>query len=159
MDEENKDDAAPSGTSVDKLLHPVGWFRQLHYALRKNVLLLSRQPVKVSFLLLTSVVSSVLAWLTVRKEQNERFEAIPLTECGTIDGEWFKALDWEDQWDVPISYNNDWRNGSAASLLGTLWRSFCCPLLWTLATPSSHQSCARHCPQPADPCFLGLSVF
>jgi hypothetical protein len=117
MDEENKGDAAPSG--VDQLLQPVPWFRQLRYGLRKNMLLLSRQPVKVSFLLLTSVLSSVLAWLTVRKEQDERFERIPLTECGTIDGEWYNALDWEDQWDVPISYNSKWRNGTTASLLGT----------------------------------------
>lgn len=44
-------------------LKTVSWFRQLHTVLRKNVLLLSRRPVTISVMLISSIIGVLLAWL------------------------------------------------------------------------------------------------
>jgi len=43
-------------------LQTVSWFRQLATVLKKNFLLLSRRPVTLAVMLLSSIVSVLLAW-------------------------------------------------------------------------------------------------
>lgn len=44
----------------------VSWLMQLHTVLRKNILLLSRRPLTLFVMLLSSVVSVLLAWAAGR---------------------------------------------------------------------------------------------
>jgi hypothetical protein len=52
-------DQSPDGIPA---LKEVSWFRQLYWAVWKNNLLLSRRPIMLVVMLLSSVFSTVISW-------------------------------------------------------------------------------------------------
>jgi hypothetical protein len=91
------------------------WFRQLRVVLKKNCILLWRRPITLSVMLLSSVISVILAGLA---GPNVNFDQVELTECGTIDDNYFNSLSYDSQWnDTPLSYNDKWRDGLAVAVM------------------------------------------
>ncbi|KAL7580790.1 hypothetical protein ACA910_001068 [Epithemia clementina (nom. ined.)] len=101
----------------------VSWFQQLSFVIRKNNLLIVRRPLLLLTMLLSSMIFVLIAWSATNSEKWD-FGEVPLDECGTVD--WFYSqLDAEgnmrsyDEIDsIPISYNDDWRNGFQVALMG-----------------------------------------
>ena len=97
----------------------VPWLRQLFCVLCKNVLLLSRRPFYITFMCLSSVVSVLLAFPIVhRHEKPIDFGTVPLTACGTVVQHFVDST--TNYLDIPLTYNEPWRNGLAVIVMGKL---------------------------------------
>jgi hypothetical protein len=90
----------------------VGWFRQLSCVLRKNALLLLRRPVSLFCMLISSIGSVLLAW--ARGKNGEEFDATQFTQCGTLSSTYTE----QSYNTVPLTLNENWRNGFAVTLMG-----------------------------------------
>ena len=105
---------------VDRSPSAVPWMKQLKTVVFKNVLLLSRRPLQVALMLVSSIAMVLLASLVVqRKDFDVAFGDVPMTDCGTVSGLFLDGLDYDDREEVPLSYNEGWRNGFAVLLMGT----------------------------------------
>jgi len=110
----------------------VSWFTQLWFALRKNELLIRRKPLYVVLMLFSSVLSVALSWIVARDGDYD-FGTVPLDQCGTVSFEYWYSQNYFNEtdcvdlscydtsssrgYDVPISYNEKWRNGYAVTLM------------------------------------------
>jgi len=110
----NDESAAPSHDLP--VLNTVSWFRQLRIVLRKNFLLLSRRPVTLIVMLVSSIPSVLLAWAAGQNPQTD-FGAVSLTDCGTISSAYYDNLTYTEQYETPISYNDVWRDGLPVTVL------------------------------------------
>lgn len=107
------------------------WLPQFRVTTRKNLLLLSRSPLLLTVMCLSSIVSVIFAYLVVRTEDEESHLTSEgaLTACGTVDSNYWDRLfneniaqggnPYDSDPDVPISYNSKWKNGFAVTLLTT----------------------------------------
>lgn len=120
-----QDDQPSTPARVVHDVQAVSWYLQLSSVLYKNLLLLSRRPLQVILMLLSSIGSVLLASLTADTNNNATdkyldFGNVTLTSCGTIDGEYLSSLAENDPdgATVPLSYNEGWRNGFAVTIMG-----------------------------------------
>ena len=121
MSDTNKDIAEEPVEASTKLasVANVGWFRQLRFVLQKNGRILRRRPIYFIFLIFSSVASVLLAWAAGRDRDDDMdFSNVPLTECGVINATWYQSLSWEERYNVPVSYNENWRSGLAVTVMG-----------------------------------------
>jgi hypothetical protein len=103
----------------------VGWFRQLSCVLHKNTLLLSRRPMSLLCMLMSSIASVLLAYARGKDNNDDsfegsRFNATQLTQCGTISNTYTE----NSYNDVPLTLNEKWRNGFAVALMGKSYQLF-----------------------------------
>lgn len=111
----------------------VPWMRQLSTILwYKNLPLLQRKPVHLFLMIFSSVASALLAWAGGKDyEDGDDLVWPPLTECGTIEPDFFDGLDWEAREKVPLSLNDSWRSGLPVAILslGPMLSAICVFLL------------------------------
>jgi hypothetical protein len=100
----------------------VSWFRQLGCVLTKNFYLISRRPFTIFLMMFSSVLSVLLAWSSGRDNSDWNFDEIPLAACGNVEDSFLRSL-WElsgvSSDDIPMSHNENWRDGVAVTLMGT----------------------------------------
>ena len=83
-------------------------------------------------MIISSIVGVIFCWLLVRNTNNDgenddtstennNYTTTPhvgeLTDCGSINLTWYQQLDYQEQYNVDVSLNEDWRNGTAVALL------------------------------------------
>jgi hypothetical protein len=96
----------------------VPWLRQLSCVLRKNALLLSRRPVQVVLMILSSVSHVLLAFPAVTgSELDLDFGKLPLTSCGTVEQSYLDGMDYNEA-HVPLSHNEPFRGGLPVKIMG-----------------------------------------
>jgi hypothetical protein len=136
----------------------LSWLSQLSVVLHKNLLLLWRRPVMFSCMLLSSVFSVILA-ITVG--QDVEFDKVVVTACGTVDDNYYRSFDdsndYTAKYNIPLSYNENWRSGLAVTLMGK-WRYLKC---WCFASSHNHHANATstELKQPSDPWCKPFAVF
>lgn len=112
----NRADDGVNTSGLNNRVKSQPWLRQFTTVLRKNLILLQRRPITLSVMLFSSVIS-VLASGFIGSDVN--FDQVILTECGTVDDNYYNSLDG-NQWDQsPLSYNENWRNGVAVAVMST----------------------------------------
>ena len=104
-----------AGDGAAPTLKTVSWLRQLDTVVRKNMLLLSRRPVTLGVMLVSSVMGVVFAWLAGRPTAD--FGEVQLTDCGTVSSTYYDNLTYTEQYNTPISYNDEWRDSMPVTLL------------------------------------------
>jgi hypothetical protein len=118
--EEAKDAAkltAPD-SALDLMVPTVSWFRQLSCVLNKNFYLISRRPFAFFLMMFSSVLSVLLAWSSGRDDPDWDFDEIPLAACGNVEDSFLRSLDYTESQSVPMSFNENWRDGMAVTLMG-----------------------------------------
>jgi hypothetical protein len=106
----------PSGPPT---ITTVPWLRQLSCVLRKNALLLTRRPVQVVLMILSSVGSVLLAfWAITGSELDTDFGTVPLTSCGTVELSYLDEMPYDKKSQVPLSYNESFRGGLPVIVMG-----------------------------------------
>lgn len=108
------DDAESHTPQFDR----VGWFQQYYWATRKNIILLSRRPIFLMILVLSSIVSVVLGWLIGRDPDPEDIIKPEYDQCGAIDQLFLEDLDWEERDKIQRTLSEKWRYGGPANLMG-----------------------------------------
>ena len=106
----------------------VPWMKQLKTVVFKNMLLLSRRPLQVALQSVSSIATVLLASLVAqRKDFDVAFGDVPMTDCGTVPGSYLDGLEYDVRDEVPLSFNEGWRNGFAVLLMGKSrrWRASC----------------------------------
>jgi hypothetical protein len=95
----------------------VGYWRQFYVLVRyKNIPLLTRKPVHMLLMLLSSVGSVLLAWPTANDLPKDTI--FPnVTECGAVPPDFINSLSYEDQDKVAFSLNDPWRAGLGVTVL------------------------------------------
>jgi hypothetical protein len=96
----------------------VPWLRQLSCVLRKNALLLSRRPVQVVLMILSSVGAVLLAFPASTRGDYIDFETLNLTTCGTVDPSYLDGMDYNKASHVPLSHNEPFRGGLPVIIMG-----------------------------------------
>ena len=91
--------------------------------IRKHRLQLVRSPAKLLLLCISSILSTVFAWIAVRGDDGvndfDRFN-VPLDSCGVVDVQWwleFSKDNWREASEVPVGYNDAWQTGSAVTVM------------------------------------------
>ena len=102
---------------------------------KKILSLILRNLAKPVLQLLSSICSVLLAWPAGLDTTKWDFGDIPLDECGTVNWDFYEANRYDDNnnWigdEIPISYNDAWRDGFEVCLIGTSP----CPV-WTTTGP------------------------
>ena len=91
------------------------WLRQFQVLTTKNRRLLLRRPIHLLILLLSSVISVVLAWAAGRDARGATGEFPPLNDCGMVDPTYVLSLGndltYEERYNIPKSLNEPWRGG------------------------------------------------
>jgi hypothetical protein len=96
----------------------VGYWRQFYVLLRyKNIPLLTRKPVHMLLMLLSSVGSVLLAWPAAENLPEDTI--FPnVTECGAVPPGFADSLqNYEDQYKVAFSLNDPWQSGLGVTVL------------------------------------------
>jgi hypothetical protein len=96
----------------------VSWFRQLSCVLTKNFYLISRRPFTIFLMMFSSVLSVLLAWSSGRDDPDWDFDEIPLAACGNVEESFLRSLNQTESQSVPLSHNENWRDGLAVTLMG-----------------------------------------
>jgi membrane-bound metal-dependent hydrolase YbcI (DUF457 family) len=109
---------APADSGIAMKVPTVSWFRQLSCVLTKNFYLISRRPFTIFLMLFSSVLSVVLAWSVGRDDDEWNFDDIPLAVCGNVEDSFIRGLNYTEQQSVPLSHNENWRDGLAVTLMG-----------------------------------------
>jgi hypothetical protein len=121
-EEADEDAAKPTDTAPDSgiamKVPTVSWFRQLSCVLTKNFYLISRRPFTVFLMMFSSVLSVLLAWSSGRDDPDWDFDEIPLAACGNVEDSFLRSLDYTESQSVPMSFNENWRDGMAVTLMG-----------------------------------------
>jgi hypothetical protein len=120
--EEDIEDARSAKPSSSTKIEHVPWFRQLTVAVKKNMLLLSRRPVQLALMCLSSVGSVLLAYSTSSNNEYEvDFGTVPLTRCGTVHQDYLNEIEFGGSFvEVPTSYNMHWDLGFPVTVMGTI---------------------------------------
>jgi hypothetical protein len=119
--EDDIEDAPSVKLSRPPKVENVPWFHQLRVSVKKNMLLLSRRPVQLALMCLSSVGSVLLAYSSSTTNEFEiNFGTVPLTRCGTVDQTYLDDLQMEGGYnEVPTSYNMHWDQGFPVTVMGT----------------------------------------
>jgi hypothetical protein len=96
----------------------VSWFRQLSCVLSKNFYLISRRPFTIFLMMFSSVLSVLLAWSSGRDDPDWDFDEIPLAACGNVEDSFLRSMNYTESQSVPLSHNENWRDGLAVTLMG-----------------------------------------
>eukprot|EP00339_Tiarina_fusa_P012759 CAMPEP_0117055772 /NCGR_PEP_ID=MMETSP0472-20121206/38691_1 /TAXON_ID=693140 ORGANISM="Tiarina fusus, Strain LIS" /NCGR_SAMPLE_ID=MMETSP0472 /ASSEMBLY_ACC=CAM_ASM_000603 /LENGTH=1686 /DNA_ID=CAMNT_0004771953 /DNA_START=109 /DNA_END=5169 /DNA_ORIENTATION=- len=111
--DDDDDASAPSIANV----RTASWFIQFYWATWKNCILLSRRPLTLCVMLLSSVISAVLSWLVGRDPDDPIY--LPLTECGvandTLPSDLYQENDYYDR--LQDTLNDRWMTGLPVALL------------------------------------------
>jgi hypothetical protein len=109
--------AAPTDSGMAMKVPTVSWFRQLSCVLTKNFYLISRRPFTIFLMTFSSVLSVLLAWSAGQDNPDWNFDEIPLAACGNVEDSFLRSLDATLS-NVPLSHNENWRDGLAVTLMG-----------------------------------------
>jgi hypothetical protein len=96
----------------------VSWSRQLNCVLSKNFYLISRRPFTIFLMMFSSVLSVLLAWSSGRDDPDWDFDEIPLAACGNVEDSFLRSMNYTESQSVPLSHNENWRDGLAVTLMG-----------------------------------------
>jgi hypothetical protein len=115
------DESDGSGSGVHKKegfidMATVSWFRQLQVVLRKNFLLLSRRPITLVVMLVSPMLSVLLAWAAGQDLEYD-FGDVELTDCGTVSSTYYQNQADDIQYYIPLSYNDNWRSGLPVTIM------------------------------------------
>mmetsp|Transcript_9216 Transcript_9216/g.26324 ORF Transcript_9216/g.26324 Transcript_9216/m.26324 type:complete len:1722 (+) Transcript_9216:124-5289(+) len=112
-------------------LKTVSWFRQFYFVFRKNFVILSRRPVLLTIMLLSSVVSIVLGWLLARPSNKAIYG--PLNSCGILDANYIdsKNSEYDILDNMQFTLNDRFRSGFAVAIfaVGPMLNAVCAFLL------------------------------
>jgi len=99
------------------MIHEVPWLRQLSCVLQKNFILLSRRPIQVCLMMVSSIGFVLLAALDVSRSEEKKvdFGTVKLNKCGMVD---LDLVDLDNIEKVPFSYNSVWIMGFPVTLMG-----------------------------------------
>jgi hypothetical protein len=109
---------APADSEIATKLPAVSWFRQLSCVITKNFYLISRRPFTIFLMVFSSVLSVLLAWSAGRDDTDWDFDEIPLAACGNVEDSFLRSLNYTESVSVPLSHNENWRDGLAVTLMG-----------------------------------------
>jgi len=107
-----------NGATVE-MIKTVPWMRQLSTILwYKNLPLLQRKPVHLFLMIFSSVASALLSWVGGKDYKDDVVKNWPpLTDCGTIEPDYFEGLDYEEREKVPLTLNDSWNGGLPEAIL------------------------------------------
>jgi hypothetical protein len=112
----------PLSTHTVPRFRAVPWFSQFYWCFRKNYWILSRRPVMLSFVLLSSVLSMLLSWGTGGRDPPAKDVLYPpedaVTDCGTVRLEYYLSLSYQEQEKLQFTLNDEWSNGSQVAFMG-----------------------------------------
>jgi hypothetical protein len=122
--EKAEDETEPTAhdSGIAMKVPTVTWFRQLGCTLTKNYFLITRRPFTIFLMMFSSVLSVLLAWSSGRDNPDWNFDEIPLAACGNVEDSFLRSLwtvDGVSSNDIPMSHNENWRDGVAVTLMGT----------------------------------------
>jgi hypothetical protein len=112
-----KEQIAPD-SGIAMTVPTVSWFRQLSCVLTKNFYLISRRPFTIFLMMFSSVLSVLLAWSSGRDNPDWDFDEIPLAACGNVEDSFLRSMNYTESQSVPLSHNENWRDGLAVTLMG-----------------------------------------
>jgi putative flippase GtrA len=118
-EEETPSDSGWFSSSSKRLpnLKTVPWSRQFSCVFHKNVLLMSRRPMTVGFLLLSGVLSVLLTWWAAKDPEHGKYPPA-WTECGTVPQDFYSLNDdWTFQDKIQETLNDRWQFGGPTGLL------------------------------------------
>ena len=116
MSEASSDDD-DSVETVLPVLANVSWFRQYTCVTIKNWKLLTRRPITLCMMLLSSVLSVAFAWVAGRDDEDAIYP--PLTDCGTVPVDFAQNMNltWREEYKIQYSLNDRWRWGLPIALM------------------------------------------
>ncbi|GFH45835.1 hypothetical protein CTEN210_02309 [Chaetoceros tenuissimus] len=88
----------------------VASFRQhMYWTLYKNWILLSRRPIIVTIMILSSAITTLLAWPSGRDQADKD---LPIYDkCGSVSKDYLANLTWQEKDKLSIGLNDSWING------------------------------------------------
>lgn len=83
--------------------------QQMYWTLYKNWILLSRRPITVTIMILSSAITTLLAWPSGRDQADKD---LPIYDkCGSVSKDYLANLTWQEKDKLSIGLNDSWING------------------------------------------------
>ena len=84
--------------------------QQMYWTLQKNWILLSRRPITVTIMILSSAITTLLAWPASGRDQADK--DLPIYDkCGSVSKDYIASLTWDEKDKLSIGLNDSWING------------------------------------------------
>ena len=82
--------------------------QQTYWTLYKNWILLSRRPITVTIMILSSAITTLLAWPSIDQADKD----LPIYDkCGSVSKDYIASLTWDEKDKLSIGLNDSWING------------------------------------------------
>jgi len=96
----------------------VSFLSQLRWTIHKNILLISRNPFKLFFMIFSSVFSVLLAWPVCNDYPDEYYFPAKVDQCGVVEMSYYmQQAQSNKEMKMLLTLNDKWRNGFAVSVI------------------------------------------